>query len=217
MEFTEKFTVHAPLEQAWALLTNVERIAPCLPGASDVVEVGENTYTGAVGMKVGPIKVAYRGTVSFRELDAAKKQMILDARGSENSGKGSAAAVVTIQLVDTGAGTTDVNVHSNLQITGKVAQFGRSAMADVAGRVIDQFANNLQRLMEDSGESAVAPGAAAASGQNQAAPGSNAGGAPANNDLDALALVLPLAKQALPAVAAFMLGLLSMWVLGRRK
>jgi carbon monoxide dehydrogenase subunit G len=214
MEFTNKFTVPAPLEQAWALLRDVERIAPCLPGASDVESIGDDTYTGAVVMKVGPIKIAYRGTVAFRDIDVAAKRLVLDASGKENTGKGSAAAIVTVQLKDAGGTSTDVKVHANLQVTGKVAQFGRSAMADVAGRVIDQFANNLSVLLGESGAPAAAGSANPAVGQDGSAYRSTA--APqTSNDLDAFALALPVVKRAMSSVAAFFFGVLSMWVLSR--
>lgn len=213
MEFTNRFTVPAPLEQAWALLNDVERIAPCLPGASDVEAIGDDTYTGAVVMKVGPIKISYGGTVSFRDIDVAAKRLVLDASGKENTGKGSAAATVTVQLKDAGGTSTNVEVHANLQVTGKVAQFGRSAMADVAGRVIDQFASNLSVLLGESGTPATA-GSANPAVEDGSAHRSTA--APrASTDLDAFALALPMAKRAIPSVAAFFFGVLSMWVLSR--
>ena len=146
MEFTNEFVVPTGTATAWAVLTDVPRIAPCLPGAT-VEPLGDDTYHGTVSVKVGPIKVSYGGTATFRELDRDAMRMVLDAQGRENSGKGSAAAVVTVTLHAESDDKTRVEVHTQLQITGKLAQFGRSAMADVGARLIEQFAQNLENLL----------------------------------------------------------------------
>ena len=212
MEFLNKFVVPAPVDEAWTLLTDVPRIAPCLPGAS-VRQVGEG-YEGDVTVKVGPIKVGYSGVASFTELDATSRTMVLDARGKESSGRGSAAAVIHVNLTPEGQGRTGVQVRTDLQITGKVAQFGRSAMADVGERLIGQFAGNLEALL---GAGPTAAGAAqqdaATASPGNATSAAGAGGAGA--ELNALSLVAPLLKRAVPSAVALVVGILIGRLLGR--
>ncbi|MEU3983978.1 SRPBCC family protein [Streptomyces sp. NPDC026672] len=198
MEFTNEFVVPAAPDAAWTLLTDVPRIAPCLPGAT-VTPAGEGQYDGSVTVKVGPIKVGYTGTASFTELDSANHRMVLTARGQESSGKGAASATVTVDLVGEGSDKTRVLVSTDLQISGKVAQFGRSAMADVGARLIGQFASNLEALVTG--------------GQEDTRPGTlrpaDTGPAPqADSELNALTLAWPVAKRGVPVVAAFLLGAL---------
>lgn len=210
MEFTNEFVVPAAPEEAWALLTDVPRIAPCMPGAS-VTPKDDGSYEGTVTVKVGPIKVSYGGTAAFRERDADKRRMVLDAGGSERSGKGSAEAVVTVDLVADGSDRTRVLVSTQLQITGKVAQFGRSAMADVGARIIGQFATNLEGMLTReqpagaSGQQTPAPATAPATTE---AP---AGG----SELNALAFVWPIARRCAPAAGAFVGGVLATWLVTR--
>jgi uncharacterized protein len=211
MELVNEFTVPATPADAWALLKDVERIAPCLPGAT-VESQGGDSYTGAVSVKVGPIKVGYEGTVAFRELDRAALRMVLDARGRERTGKGSAAAVITVDLHDDGGGGTRVRVRTDLQITGKVAQFGRSAMADVSTRLIDQFAANLAALFNaDPAQDATGAlgvptaGPAAATSVHAATAG----------ELDVLALAGPLLRRTVAPVVGFGVGVLLTWLVAR--
>ncbi|MDP9458719.1 MAG: SRPBCC family protein [Actinomycetota bacterium] len=208
MEFVNQFVVPAPVAEAWTLLTDVPRIAPCLPGAT-VREVGDG-YEGNVTVKVGPIKVGYAGVASFTTLDEASRTMVLDARGKENSGRGSAAAVVHVNLTPEGTGRTAVQVRTDLQITGKVAQFGRSAMADVGERLIGQFASNLESLL---GAGATTPGA----GQGGTGEASGSAGASAGAELNALSLAAPLLKRAVPSVVALIVGIVIGRLLGRSR
>ncbi|NDZ78276.1 SRPBCC family protein [Streptomyces sp. SID10853] len=212
MEFTNEFVVPAAPEEAWALLTDVPRIAPCMPGAS-VTPKDDGSYEGTVTVKVGPIKVSYGGTAAFRERDADKRRMVLDAGGSESSGKGSAEAVVTVDLVADGSDKTRVLVGTQLRITGKVAQFGRSAMADVGARIIGQFATNLEGLLTRE-QPAGAPGqqtpAAAAPAAAATADVPSAG-----SELNALAFVWPIARRYAPTAGAFVGGVLATWLVTR--
>lgn len=204
MELVNTFSVPATMDDAWKLLTDVSRIGPCLPGAT-VEPLGDDRYAGAVSVKVGPIKVAYQGEARFRTIDAGAREMVLDARGAEKSGKGSAAAVIAVELFAAGADRTDVKVVTNLQVTGKVAQFGRSAMRDVSGRIVDQFAGNLAALLgEVKGVGVPPPTERATDGTG---PVRTPDTTPAvANDIDALALLAgPLKRAAVPA-AAFSLG-----------
>ncbi|MGW5644306.1 SRPBCC family protein [Saccharopolyspora sp. NPDC003752] len=197
MQFTNDFIVPAALDEAWTLLTDVPRIAPCLPGAT--VQPGDNgEYAGAVTVKVGPIKVSYQGTAHFRELDSTNHRMVLDAQGKEDSGKGAAGAIVTVELHSAGPDKTEVRVRTELQVTGKVAQFGRNAMADIGTRLIGQFATNLETLLSADGATHTAETTTRkAPVQPQAQ--DDAG-------LDALSLLIPVAKRYAPTVAAFLLG-----------
>ncbi|MFI7104237.1 SRPBCC family protein [Streptomyces sp. NPDC050161] len=208
MEFTHEFLVPTAPDDAWTLLTDVPRVAPCLPGAS-VTPAGDGTYEGAVTVKVGPIKVSYSGTATFTELDASAHRMVLDAGGQERSGKGSATALVTVQLAGEGPDKTRVVVSTELQITGKIAQFGRSAMADVGARLIGQFAANLEAVVGAS-QDAAAPSASGAADARPPAP-------QAEPELNALALVPPVVRRGAPVAGAFAAGALFVWLLTRRR
>jgi carbon monoxide dehydrogenase subunit G len=136
VELTNEFTMAVPLDEAWAILTDVERIAPCMPGAQ-LQEVEGDEYRGVVKVKVGPITAQYKGVASFVEQEAPTRA-VLRAEGREARGQGRANATITAVLVDGGDSTT-VTLTTDLAITGKVAQFGRSMLADVSGSLVDQF------------------------------------------------------------------------------
>jgi carbon monoxide dehydrogenase subunit G len=206
MEFTNEFVVPAAPEATWGLLTDVPGVAPCLPGAT-ITSAHDGDYEGTVTVRVGPIKVTYSGTASFSELDAGAHRMVLTARGSEESGKGSASAIVSASLSPEGAAKTRVLVNTELQITGKVAQFGRSAMADIGARLIAQFAANLETMLSGTGqESPAASSETAPSATNMTGSGS---------ELDALALARPYLKRGAQAFGTFLLGAVSMWLITR--
>jgi carbon monoxide dehydrogenase subunit G len=173
MDLINEFSVDVPLERAWAVLTDVETIAPCLPGAQ-LQEVEGDEYRGVVKVKVGPITANYKGTATFVELDEGSRRAVIRAEGRETRGQGNASAVITAELVGTGPSSTDVRVTTDLTVTGKVAQFGRGVMADVSGKLMTQFADNLSSTV-------LAPGAAEAAGAHEhpAAPESTATSEPA--------------------------------------
>ena len=143
MELTNEFRVGVPVDQAWAVLTDVERIAPCLPGAQ-LQEIEGDQYRGVVKVKVGPITAQYKGTATFIEKNDSTHVAVLRAEGRDTRGQGNANATVTATLVGEG-GATSVKVVTDLTITGKVAQFGRGVLADVSGKLIGQFVENLER------------------------------------------------------------------------
>ncbi|GAA3317028.1 SRPBCC family protein [Nonomuraea dietziae] len=148
MRFEHEFTVPVPIEQAWAALLDVERVAPCLPGATlDIVE-GEE-FTGRMKVKVGPITVTYRGTARFEDVDKDAYTLTLQASGKEARGSGTASASVTARLTPAGDATS-VRVESSFNVTGRPAQFGRGVMAEVGGKLIDRFAENLAELLGES-------------------------------------------------------------------
>ncbi len=143
MKIEDNFRVEVPIEEAWKVLLDLERIAPCLPGAQ-LTEVEGDEYRGTVKIKVGPITAQYKGVAKIEAADEANHTVVLQAEGRDTRGQGNASATVTATLVPDGVGTT-VNIDTDLNITGKVAQFGRGVMADVSSKLLGQFAENLQR------------------------------------------------------------------------
>ncbi len=146
MELINEFEVDAPLDVVWSVLTDVERIAPCLPGAQ-LQEVEGDEYRGVVKVKVGPITAQYKGAASFVEKDDAGYRAVLRAEGRDTRGTGNAAADITAEMAPTATGTR-VTVTTDLKVTGKVAQFGRGVMADVSKKLMGQFADNLSELLD---------------------------------------------------------------------
>ncbi|MGW4732072.1 SRPBCC family protein [Streptomyces shenzhenensis] len=147
MDLHHEFTVPVPVDDAWSALLDIERIAPCLPGAT-VEGYDGTTVTGAVKVKVGPITVAYRGTAVFEEKDGSAHRMVLVASGRETRGQGTARATVTGTLSGRDGGTA-VSVDTDLTVTGRPAQFGRGVLAEVGDRLVGQFAECLaERLAE---------------------------------------------------------------------
>jgi carbon monoxide dehydrogenase subunit G len=165
VKIEDSFSVDVPVEEAWKVLLDLERIAPCLPGAQ-LTEVEGDEYRGTVKIKVGPITAQYKGVAQIVEADEANHRVLLKAEGRDTRGQGNASATVTATLVGDGASTT-VNIDTDLNITGKVAQFGRGVMADVSSKLLGQFADNLKKDVL-SGEAATAP--ATAAGTSEEAP-----------------------------------------------
>jgi MYXO-CTERM domain-containing protein len=143
MELVNDFTVNTSLDEAWATLTDVELIAPCLPGAQ-LQEVDGDTYRGVVKVKVGPILAQFKGEATWVERDDVNHRAVLKGKGRDTGGKGNAEALITAQAEAAGPGSTKVTVTTDLTITGKVAQFGRGALADVSTKLLGQFVDNLE-------------------------------------------------------------------------
>ena len=204
MELNNEFRVAVPPAKTWELLTDVERDAPCLPGAT-LLGVDGDQFTGAVKVKVGPITVSYQGIASFQEKDPATQRVVLKADGKETRGNGNAAAVVTAQLRHQGDATSVV-ITTDLTISGKAAQFGRGVLADVATNLIGQFAKRLEAdLAESAPAGAETLSAAVESGTTE------------TDSVDLLKVVaLPLAKRGVPVLAGVALGFAIGFVLGRR-
>ena len=180
MELSNEFEVAVPVEQAWAVLTDIERIAPCLPGAQ-LQEIDGNEFKGIVKVKVGPITAQYKGAATFVEKDDDAHKAVLSASGRDTRGQGNASATIVAQLEPRGDGATHVSVLTDLAVTGKVAQFGRGVMADVSAKLLDQFVQNLETTVladlaasDAAAGSTDAPAAAAASAADTAA-GSDSG------------------------------------------
>ena len=138
MKLENRFTVPVPVDEAWRVLLDVERVAPCMPGAT-LTSVDGDRFEGKVKVKVGPINLTYGGKARFVSKDDATHVAVIDGSGKETRGTGTAKALITCRLVDKGD-TTDVEVDTDLNVTGKPAQFGRGVLADVSGKLVDQFA-----------------------------------------------------------------------------
>jgi carbon monoxide dehydrogenase subunit G len=147
IELDNSFTVPVPPEQAWDVLLDVETIAPCMPGAS-VLSVDGDEIQGQVKVKLGPLSLTYKGTAKFTEKDQETHTIAIEASGKETRGAGTASANVTATLKpgDTGAETV-VSIHTSLNVTGRPAQFGRSLLPEVSGKLIQQFATNLEAMI----------------------------------------------------------------------
>jgi hypothetical protein len=143
MEITDSFRVSTPIEDTWKVLLDIERIAPCLPGAQ-LQEVEGDEYRGIVKVKVGPITAQYKGAAKLAEVDESNHRLVIDASGRDTRGQGNAKASIVVKMEAEGAGTK-VDVATDLSITGKVAQFGRGVLADVSSKLMGQFVENLER------------------------------------------------------------------------
>jgi carbon monoxide dehydrogenase subunit G len=168
VQLENSFTVPVPVDEAWRVLLDIERIAPCMPGAALDSVTGDD-FTGRVKVKLGPINLTYQGKASFIEKDEANHKAVIDARGKDQRGNGTAAAVVTATLAEEGS-ITRVNVLTDLNITGRPAQFGRGVMTDVGNKLLGQFADKLAAQLGegdaqgDAERSAAASAAATATG-----------------------------------------------------
>ncbi|HEX3715279.1 MAG TPA: SRPBCC family protein [Trebonia sp.] len=223
IELDNEFTVPVPPEQAWDVLLDVERIAPCMPGAS-VTSVDGEEVAGQVKVKLGPLSLSYKGTAKFTEKDEETRTIAIEASGKETRGAGTASANVQASLKPgDAAGSTLVSIHTSLNVTGRPAQFGRSLLPEVSGKLIAQFATNLEAMIsaDQPAADATAAGAgpevtateAAATGPavtGSAATGSTtkASAQPAapvvqEESLDAFKfVVIPVLKRVLPVAAA---------------
>ena len=153
MEINNSFEVKAPLDVAWATLTDLARIAPCLPGAT-LTSIEGDIYKGHVTVKVGPIVAKFGGQAIFQERNDTEHRAVLKGEGRDTTGKGNASAIITAQLEVVDAMTTRCTVSTDLTITGKIAQFGRGALADVSDKLLKQFVVNLETtvLSQDSNQ-----------------------------------------------------------------
>jgi uncharacterized protein len=201
MELTNEFRVPLAVDEAWTVLTDIERIAPCMPGATLEGAEGDE-YRGTVKVKVGPMTAQYKGTVRFVERDDAAHKAVLQADGREARGQGNAAATITATVTADGDGSA-VFVLTDLTISGKVAQFGRGVLADVSTRLMGQFVDCLEKDLAASMEPSIP-----ASGDATATPTSPA------EPVDLVATAgAPVAKRVAPVIAVVFVVY---WLLRRR-
>jgi carbon monoxide dehydrogenase subunit G len=220
IELDNTFTVPVPPEQAWDVLLDVERIAPCMPGAS-VTSVEGDEVQGQVKVKLGPLSLSYKGTAKFIEKNVESHTIVLDASGKETRGAGTASANVQAVLKPGEAdGSTLVAIHTSLNVTGRPAQFGRSLLPEVSGKLIQQFATNLEAMINaDNAPAAAEPAvvepadvpestgtAEGSSGEAAAAPVAAKPAAPVIKQEESLNafkfVVIPVLKRVLPVAAA---------------
>jgi len=142
-----EFTVNRSIAHAWAILTDLERIAPCMPGAQ-LQEIEGDIYRGQVKVKLGPISTSFKGQAIFLERDDDNHRAVLKGEGRDTGGKGNADALITAQLEAVSPHHTKCTVSTDLKVSGKVAQFGRGVMGDVSEKLMSQFANNLNTMLD---------------------------------------------------------------------
>jgi uncharacterized protein len=159
MRLDYDFLVPRQVDQAWAVMTDLERLAPCLPGAA-LTEVGDDGYHGTVRVKVGPVVAQYAGVAKFRELDEDAHHAVLEAKGKERSGRGLASAVVTADLSGEGE-QTRVRVGTDLTISGALAQFGRGAITEISERLFAQFIERLKESLDAEAPAEALPDSSA--------------------------------------------------------
>ena len=173
MQFENSFTVPVPVDEAWAILTDVERIAPCMPGAELTELIDENSFKGKVSVRLGPVALTFAGDARFEDRDDVGHSARVKAQGRDAKGRGGANANVDFSLIPADDGTTEVRIHTNLQLSGSVAQYGRGVgmIKDVATQLIDRFADALhQQIVAERGAPAEAKKAAADGGDAPPAP-----------------------------------------------
>jgi carbon monoxide dehydrogenase subunit G len=233
MRFENEIEVAQPPKELFAFLTDVERVAPCLPGASIDGRDGDD-YTGSMKVKVGPITGTYKGKMRFLEQDEDALRAVMSARAAEVNGQGDAEAKITTRIEEAGEDASRIVMETDLQMRGRVAQFGRGAMEKISQRMFDEFARNLEREMSGGGGEAAADGAepAEASGEEASQePRAEGGGEPETRApakasepaggaepqaLDAMSMfVAPALKKALPYVGPALIGLGYGYLLGR--
>lgn len=206
MDLENSFEVEAGRDVAWRVLNDVERIAPCLPGAQ-LEEIDGDEFKGSVKVKVGPVTAQYKGKAVFVERDEANGKVVLKADGRDSRGAGNANALITATLHELDGDRTRVDVNTELAVTGKVAQFGRGVMADVSAKLMGQFADNLKEVVAESASGGANAAATSADSGTAAGSASTVDSGPRRIDMpeaepvDLLdAAGAPVLQRALPVV-----------------
>lgn len=221
MKLSNEFTIAAPIEQTWKTLLDLERVALCLPGAAVVPGDEEGVFRGRMKVKFGAVTTDYSGVATIRELDEDDHVAVFEVTGKEEKGQGTASASITNRLAPDGDGTR-VTVETDLNITGRPAQFGRGLMEDVATLMLDQFAERLADEIKNGGSAQSAngrPAAAAGEAGGETVVADERELPPPTEALDVGAVAWkPVAKRAAPALGAvLLLALLAILFGGRRK
>jgi uncharacterized protein len=220
MKLEHEFTVPTSVDEAWKVLLDVERVAPCMPGAT-LLTVDGDEFTGTVKVKVGPIQVTYKGQAKFAQLDESAHRAVIEANGKEARGSGTAAATVVAQMRPTGD-TTVVSVETELNVTGRPAQFGRGVMEEVAAKLIGQFANCLAEELGSPSASSPPPSSETPAAQEPKAqetgPRTIPQPARETEPIDLLDIAgESVAKRLVPVAAVLALLLLIVWRRRRRQ
>ena len=226
MDLTHRFTVPTPVDETWGHFNDVASVAECFPGAS-VTSVEDDTFSGSVKVKLGPIALVYNGNGRFLEKDEDARRFVVEAKGRDKRGNGMAAATVTLTMGTVDGGATEVEVVTDLAITGKPAQFGRGVMQDVSDKLLGQFVDCLERRLSGPSEEAVPDEEVATTppepldrqGQPEPSAPERLADQPADDSLDLGTTVLPVLartywRQGLGALAAL---LLLWWVVSRSR
>ena len=234
MKLENEFTVNVPVEDAWNVLLDLERVTPCLPGAALTEQSDDDEYKGEMKVRLGPVTQEYNGTVRIEEADESEHQVVLKADGKDARGQGAATATITSTLHDEGDGSTRVRVETDMQITGRAAQFGRGVQQDVAERLLSRFAECLENEIVGGGTEEEAEAAAT----SEAGPSENGAAAEGaseeeeqprrriiqqNREVEPLDLgeasreaVLKRIKQAAPVAAGVVALVIVIWLVRRR-
>ncbi|OZD12583.1 carbon monoxide dehydrogenase [Rhodococcus sp. 06-156-3C] len=199
MELTNTFVIEAPIDDVWKAFNDPEFVAPCFPGA-DLTEYTGDSFTGGVKVKLGPVSLKYKGKGTYMDRNESTRVLVIDAEGRDTSGNGTARALVTGSMESAGATRTSVTMVTDLNITGRPAQFGRGIMSDVADKIIGQFASRLADKLNG----------AAGSETDEAPAGSE-------DSLDILgAAMVPVLRIVVPGVLAALLAVVGYRLLHRR-
>ena len=181
MRFENTFEVDAPIDEVYTALLDVERVAPCVPGAEVLEQTGEDNYQVAIKVKVGPISMTYKGNVEIVERDEANHRAVMRARARETRGQGTADARVTMSLAEAGPQHTTGTMEADVQLAGRAAAMGRGVIQDVSAKIVSTFSDNLEAMLSGRGpaaEPAAAPAGGPAAGAGAASTGAEAGGGP---------------------------------------
>jgi carbon monoxide dehydrogenase subunit G len=216
-QIVNEFTVNRPIEEAWPIICDVEKIAPCLPGAQ-LDEIEGDIYRGRVKVKLGAVATEFKGEAQFVERDDEAHTAKLSAKGRDTKGRGNAAADITATAEALSPTSTKCSVTADIHITGKIAQFGRGIMGDVSKKLIDQFATNLNTMLDERGTDAPDPATATADDNSDPGPATAADEppkvrkieGPAAEPVDLADMAGPaILKRVIPVVIALLLiGLL---------
>ncbi len=221
MKLENEFTVDAPVDDAWNVLMDLERVTPCLPGASLKEETGDGEHKGAMRVKLGPVTQDFEGTVSYEETDESAHRAVLKADGKDARGQGTASATITSTLHEENGGSTRVHVETDMQLSGRIAQFGGGIHQDVAEKIMGRFADCLeQEILGGGAEEEAAPsedGAAQQEEQGGEPSQQEAGGGAEALDIGEISqgAILERVKPVLPIAAGVGALVLLIWLLRR--
>jgi carbon monoxide dehydrogenase subunit G len=206
MKIQNQIEVAAPPDELFDVLSDVERVAPLLPGATLEGKEDDDTYAGTVKVKVGPITVSYRGTIYFQELDRDGRRAVMRASGSEINGQGGTEATITATVAGSDSESV-LTMDTDMEVRGKVAQFGRGAIGNVSGRILDQFARNLEAQVLSEGDT----GEETSERQTAETGTEGSGASPPPDEAESLNMLsvvgAPLLRQAVPAVIGLLAGI----------